>query len=153
LGGIALKNAFFWTRGTSDQDEREYACRNEVTREGGFVWLTNMRCDAVKANRLKPFASAGKTVAEDLASRPPACTRDLAIARSKIDTCESAKDISEFCEASERHCRGMQWLPVLSPLLLGGTTLFGWAMLAWLIAEACFFGTPKVARPADDVPS
>jgi hypothetical protein len=151
LGGIALQNAFSWTRGASDQDAREYDCRNVVTRDGGFVWLASTRCDVVKASRLKPFASAGKSMTEDAEPRPPACTRDLAIARSKIEKCEGATDVSEICEASERRCRGMQWLPVLSPLLLVGATIFGWAMFVWLAVEVCYRGVFKIARPTDDL--
>jgi hypothetical protein len=138
LGAIAVKNAFAWTRGTSDQDTKEYACQNEVTRGDGFMWLANMRCDIVKANRLKPFAKTGRSIAENAESASPACTRDLALARSKIESCENATDVSEECETSERHCRGMQWLPLTSPLLLAGTTIFGWTMFLWLIAEAAY---------------
>jgi hypothetical protein len=138
LGAIALKNAFAWTRGTSDQDTKEFACRNEVTRGDGFTWLANMRCDVVKAGRLKPFDKTGKTVAEDAASAPMSCTRDLAIARSKVETCENATDISEECASSERHCRGVQWLPDLSPLLQAATTVFGWAIFVWFVGEACY---------------
>jgi hypothetical protein len=108
LGGIALKNAFALTRGSSDQDTREFACRNEVTRRGGFVWLANMRCDIAKDDRPKPFDKKGKTIAENAESAVPSCTRDLAIARSKIEACENTRDISEECETSERRCRGMQ---------------------------------------------
>ncbi|MGC2074993.1 MAG: hypothetical protein WA728_02965 [Xanthobacteraceae bacterium] len=149
-GGVALKNDFALTRGTTNQDMREYACRNQVTRSDGFVWLANTRCDLVKANGLQPFDKTGKSIAEDAASAAPSCTRDLAMARK--ETCDNARDISEECESSERHCRGIQWLPVLSPLLLAGTTIFGWAMFAWLIAEACYrkAAARKLYREAQD---
>lgn len=150
LSGIVLQNAFSWTRGASDPDVKEYNCRNVVMRDGGFVWLINMRCDVVKANRLKPFAGAAKSMTEDAESRPPACTRDLAIARSQVEKCEGATDISEICEASERRCRGMQWLPILSPLLLAGTTVFGWVMFVWLVGEMCYRKLFKITRPMDD---
>jgi hypothetical protein len=108
-----------------------------VTRNTGFVWFTNMRCDIVKANRLKPFDKAGGSTVENVESSTLTCTRALAIARSKMEACENTTDVSEECEVSERHCRGMQWLPILSPLLLVASTLFGWTMFAWLIAEGC----------------
>jgi hypothetical protein len=138
LGAIVVKNDFSWVRGTSNQDRREYGCRNQITRGDGFVWLGNTRCDFVKAKRLRPFDTSGKSIADDSQSAPPNCARDLAVDRSRIETCNNATDISEECGSSEHHCRGVQWLPVLSPLLLGGTTLFGWAMFAWLIVEACY---------------
>jgi hypothetical protein len=151
LGGIALKNAFDITRGTSDQDKKEHACVNEVTRSDGFVWLSNTRCDVVKANRLKPFEKSGKSIVENAESSAPTCTRELAITRSKIDACENTRDMSEECERSERHCRGMQWLPVISPLLLAASTLFGWAMFVWLTVEACYRTIHRVPREAGEI--
>jgi hypothetical protein len=53
LGGIALKNAFNLIRGESEVDAREHACASRVTRDEGYTWLGNMRCDPAKANRLK----------------------------------------------------------------------------------------------------
>jgi hypothetical protein len=153
LGGIALKNAYALTRGTSDQDMKEYGCRNEVKRSNGFVWFANMRCDLVKANRLKPFDKGGKSVAENAEASAPSCTRELAVARSKIEACENARDISEQCESSERHCRGMQWLPIMSPLLLIVCTVFGWAMFVWLVVEMCYRKAHRVPRAADEIPS
>jgi hypothetical protein len=150
LAGIASRNAFAWTRGTANQDVGEYACRKEVMRDDGFVWLANMRCDLAKASRLKPFVSAGKSLVEDAESRSPSCASELAKARSKFEKCESATDISEICEASERRCRGMQWLPVLSPLLQVVATMFGWVMFVWLVVEVCYRSFTKRARPIDD---
>jgi hypothetical protein len=134
FGGIALKNAFSLTRGSSKQDADEFACRSEVTRKEGFTWLANMRCDLAKSSRLKPFEKSGKSIADDTASVALSCTRTLADGRA--EGCENARDISEQCEASERRCRGMQWLPGLSPALMLIATVFGWTMFAWLVVEA-----------------
>jgi hypothetical protein len=140
LGGITLKNAFALTRGTSEQDAKEYACRNEVTREEGYTWLANMRCDIVKANRLKPFDEGVKTIAENIedATKAPICVRDLARSRGDADKCENVTDISEECETSERNCRGIQWLPSVSLLGQATLTLFGWGMFLWFIVELSY---------------
>jgi hypothetical protein len=137
LGAIALKNAFTWTHGTSEQDAKEYACRNEVTRAEGYTWFANMRCDIVKENRLKPFDKGVRSIAENVddVANAPSCVRDLAKSRLNSDKCENVRDISEECETSERHCRGMQWLPTVSPFGQVVTTLFGWGMFLWLIVE------------------
>ena len=138
LGSVVLKNAFTLTRGTGGVDASEYACASSVTREPGYVWLGNMRCDPVKAARLKPFNKDGHTLGEDAASAAMSCARDLALAQSQVQRCEGARDVSEECETSERNCRGVQWLPVVSPLILLGCTLFGWGMAAWLSIEAAW---------------
>jgi len=138
LGAIAIKNAFAWTRGTSDQDAKEYACRKEVTRAAGFTWFANMRCDIVKANRLKPFDEKGTSTAENVDASPQSCPHDLAMSRINSDKCDNAKDLSEECESSARHCYGMQWLPIVSPLAQAALTLFGWGMFGWLIVELSY---------------
>jgi hypothetical protein len=150
LGSIALKNAFALTRGSSDQDAKEYACRDEVTRVEGFVWLANMRCDIAKDNQLQPFDKAGRSLPENAQSVKSSCTRDLALPRSTPEACRSVRDISEYCEASERRCRGMQWLPILSPILPVATTIFGWLMLVWLLGEACYRKLYGVTLVADE---
>jgi hypothetical protein len=140
LGAIALKNAFAWTRGPSEQDAKEYACRNEVTRAEGYTWFANMRCDIVKENRLKPFDKGVKTIVENVddVTNAPSCVRDVAKSRVSTDKCENVRDISEECESSERHCRGMQWLPILSPFGQAALTLFGLGMFLWFIVELSY---------------
>lgn len=136
LGSIVVKNAFNLIAETSDIDRRESACAPRVVRDEGFTWLANMRCDLVKDSRLRPFYKEGRSITDDAnAAAAQTCTRDLALAQSQSQSCEGVRDISEECETSERHCRGIQWLPVISPLLLIIATLFGWTMLAWLLVE------------------
>lgn len=140
LGSIALKNAFPWKLGREERDVKEYDCREEVTRAEGFTWLANKRCDIVKAKGLKPFDKAGTSTAQNIddVADAPLCVRDLAKSRVDTDQCERAIDISEECEKSERHCRGIQWLPFLSPLAQAALTFFGWGMFAWLVVELSY---------------
>jgi hypothetical protein len=140
LGSIALKNAFAWTRGTKEQDAKEYDCRKEVTRAKDYTWLANKRCDVVKANGLKPFDKAVRSTAQNIdeATNAAACVRELATASVDTDKCERATDISEECEISERRCRGIQWLPFLSPLAQAALTFIGWGMFVWLVAELSY---------------
>jgi hypothetical protein len=77
LGSISLKNGYTLSSGTSSQDKEEKTCRNTVKRGNGFLWLSNMRCDPAKANQLKPFNEAGKSLTEDAESAPPGCIRSL----------------------------------------------------------------------------
>lgn len=136
LAGIALKNAFYLTRGGTPTDTAEHDCAAEILRPEGYIWLGNMRCDFVKASQLKPFKENGPRLTEDAeAGKPKACARDLAVKQSHQQRCEGIRDISEECETSERRCRGIQWLPWLSPILMIVPTLFGWAMLGWLLIE------------------
>ena len=153
LGSIAVKNAFALTRGSSDQDVKEHACQDDVMRAEGFVWLANMRCDIAKDNQLQPFDKVGRSLLENAQSAKSSCTRELAIPRSTPEACKSVRDISEQCEASERRCRGMQWLPVLSPALLLATTMFGWVMLLWLLCEACYRKLYGVTLVGDEFPT
>jgi hypothetical protein len=140
LGGITFRNAFAWTGGTKEQDAKEYDCRNEFTREKDYTWLANNRCDIVKAGGLKPFDKAVRSIAQNIDEVPnaPACVRELAKTSVDTDKCERASDISEECEKSERHCRGIQWLPFLSPLAQAALTFIGWGMFVWLVAELCY---------------
>ena len=135
LGAILVRNAFFGTKGTDKLDPDEYACHGKVERAGEFVWLANTRCDIVKAKRLKPFGTVDSLT--DAEAQAPSCVRDLAVAMSKEMKCEAATDISELCESSERHCRGIEWLPIISPLLLLGATLFGWLTFISLLVQMC----------------
>ena len=137
LSGIALKNAY-GPSATIGPDANESACASTITRpKDGYVWLGNMRCDFAKAGRLKPFNKDGKSLADDAAGGPASsCTRDLALSQSRQQSCEGARDISEECETSERNCRGVQWLPFWSPVLLIVPAVFGWIMLIWLLGEA-----------------
>ena len=100
LGSISFKSAFGWTQ----DNAKEYGCSGEVTREIGYTWLANKRCDIVKANDLKPFKQTGSTTLEDIekATKASECVRDLARDRLKSDPCENVRDISEECEKSER---------------------------------------------------
>jgi hypothetical protein len=141
LGSIGLKNVFPWKFGTSERDAKEHDCRGEVTRAEGFTWLTNKRCDIVKAEGLKPFDKMGPSSAQntDDVTDVPFCVRDLAKSRVGIDKCERAIDISEECEKSERHCRGIQWLPLVSPLAQATLTFFGWGMFVWLVVELSYW--------------
>ena len=134
LGSIVVKNAFAWTQGISSDDEEEGLCRSTVTRDGGFTWLANMRCDPVKAARLRPFEKNGVSIEDDAKTAEASCVKALALRNAQ--KCEGVRDISEECEKSERHCRGMQWLPILSPTLMITTTVFGAIMMAWLLVEA-----------------
>jgi hypothetical protein len=136
LGSISFKNTFGWTR----EDASEYACRREVTRPNDYTWLANRRCDILKANNLRPFNKAGMSTNENLEkiTTAPACVHDLAKGRVNTDTCDNTRDISEECEKSERNCRGIQWLPFLSPLAQAALTLFGWAMFVWLVVELSY---------------
>jgi hypothetical protein len=134
LGGVALKNAFAWTRGDLPSDVSEHACVGAMAWQGRY-WLADMRCDLARNAGLAPFVETGKTIAENAKSSAPGCARDLAVARSTPGVCSSTRDISEACEDSSRRCRGVEWLPTLSPLLMVTSTIFGWAMSFWLIAE------------------
>ena len=136
LGSISVRNAFSLTQ----DNAIEYACSGEVTREVGYTWLANKRCDIVKANDLKPFKQTGSTTEEDIgkATEASECVRDLARGRLKTDTCKNVLDISEECEKSERNCRGIQWLPVISPLAQAVPTFFGWGMCLWLLVELTY---------------
>lgn len=156
LGSIALKNAFAWKLGKEERDAKEYDCRKDVTRAEGFTWLANKRCDIVKAKGLKPFDKAGPSTAQNIddVTDAPACVRDLAKGRVDADKCERAIDISEECESSERHCRGIQWFPFLSPLAQAVLTFFGWGMFAWLVAELSYLKirAPLVKKRPDVLP-
>jgi hypothetical protein len=144
LGSIVLKNAFAWSQGESNLDAKEHACSSEVIRDArdhGYTWLGNQRCDFVKAARLKPFLKDGDTLAQNVEAAAKTCIRELAQRQTpdpnaKAQPCGGVRDISEACETSERTCRGVQWLPILSPILLVVPTIFGWAMFAWLLIEA-----------------
>jgi hypothetical protein len=140
LGSIALKNAFAWKFGKEERDAKEHDCRVEVARAEGFTWLANRRCDIVKAEGLKPFDKVGPSTAQntDDVIDAPLCVRDLAKSRVGTDKCERAIDISEECEKSERHCRGIQWLPFFSPLAQAALTFFGWGMFVWLLLELSY---------------
>jgi hypothetical protein len=131
LGSIAFKNAFAWTRGTEDRDAKEYDCRQEVMRGKDYTWIANKRCDIVKANSRKPLdkAEIGANQKIEEVKSGPICIRELAKGRFDTDKCEQAIDVSEECEKSERHCRGIQWLPSLSPLAQVALTFFGWVWL------------------------
>jgi hypothetical protein len=132
LGSILLKNGYTLTAGTTNQDREEKACRNNVKRAQGFLWLSNMRCDPVKAKQLKPFSDTGKSIREDADSSPPNCVRSIAISNANSSSCKNARDISELCEENERRCRGIQWFPLGSPLLLATATVCGWFMFGLL---------------------
>ena len=136
LGSISVKNGFGWTQ----DNAKEYACSGEVTRPKDNTWLANKRCDIVKANDLKPFKQTGSTTLEDIekATEASECVRDLARDKLKSDTCENVRDISEECEKSERNCRGIQWLPFISPFAQAAFTIFGWGMCVWLLVELTY---------------
>ena len=134
LGSISVRNAFSLTQ----DNAKEYACSTEVARAKDSTWLANKRCDIVKANDLKPFKQTGSTTEEDIGKAHKGCVRDLANDRIKDNTCENVLDISEECEKSERNCRGVQWLPVISPLAQAVPTFFGWGMCLWLLVELTY---------------
>jgi hypothetical protein len=135
LGSIAAKNGYRVTEGSSAMDRQEFSCRQEILR-GKLVWLSNMRCDLVKAKHLKPFDKDGRTpLDETKASSGPACVLNLAADNSNNHKCSNVLDISEICESSERRCRGVEWFPIGSPLGLFSAATFGWVMTVWLITE------------------
>lgn len=137
LGSIALKNAYGLTTEGSPQDGAEHSCASTVMRAEGFTWLANMRCDLVKNAQVGPFSKAKAALVSDAEAAPEkTCTRELALQQSGQQRCEGSRDLSEECEGYERHCRGVQWLPVISPLLLAVPTSFGLLMTAWLLIEA-----------------
>jgi hypothetical protein len=136
LSSISFKNGFGWTQ----ENAKEYGCSGEVMRADDFTWLANRRCDIVKANDLKPFKKTGLSPLENIekATNASNCVRDLANDGLKTNTCENVRDISEECEKSERHCRGIQWFPFLSPFAQVALTAFGWGMVAWLLLELSY---------------
>ena len=106
---VVVKNVFALTHGTSSDDIKEHSAWRDRAPSEGFTWLANTRCDLVKWTR--PEVGTSEAKPSNLLSG--------------TDVCKGANDVSEICESSKRHCRGMQWLPELSPALLAGSTLFG----------------------------
>ena len=140
LSAIPLKNAFYWGQAPGSPERLQYDCHEELRlhKKSGdgraFEWLSNAYCDIVKAKGLAYGAHNGRqSIGDDAESGGVKCSSDLARHLVKDVSCNNATDISELCEVAERYCRGIQWLPNLSPLSLAVMTLFGGLSFVWLL--------------------
>ena len=140
LGSIVFKECVRLDPRNERAGRKGIRLRKEVTRAKDYTWLANKRRDIVKVNGLEPFDKAVRSTAQNIdgVTNAPACVRALAKASVATDKCERATNISEECEKSERHCRGIQWLPFLSPSAQAPSTYLGWGMFVWLVAELCY---------------
>jgi hypothetical protein len=147
LGSIRLRNAYPIVALHGDGDAAETACAPTLLNvprpnapklpndKSHYVWLTNLRCDPAKFKQLMPFKTNGVGLAADLASSSETCVKALAKAQATKTECESSVDISEFCEASVRNCRGIQWVPGWSMSAFVVSILSGTVMLVILLFE------------------
>jgi hypothetical protein len=135
LGSIKLRNAYPIVALHGDGDAAETACAPKLLNRTGMVWLTNLRCDPAKFKQLMPFKTNGVGLAADAASSAEACISALAVAHAKETKCDGPVDISEFCEASLRNCRGIQWVPGWSMSAFVVSILSGTVMLVILLFE------------------
>lgn len=125
----------------------------------GRAWLVNEKCDVAHerhitgpqlakpgndeylADEIKSRAALNE-LSEDRRNRLAKLGDLLSLAEAKSASCAGDRQLSDLCKEAPRHCRGVEWKPNLSPILVVGGSLSGWFGVAILII-ALWRGPPR----------